>query len=201
MAVLFLDISGFSGRPSETQAEQDAIVSAFTVFFTEMVRIAEDYGGTVEKNTGDGLMAYFEDGGGTPAEGGAKRAVSCALTMMDTAAQVINPLLNAVQIAPLSFRIAIDHGQVTIAKVGAAKRFNSMVAIGTAANVASKMLAFAQRGEIVIGDTVKTRLPAYWHLAWTQLIDQDTGWIYRASGLRYPFYRYIGRWVHKRGLP
>jgi class 3 adenylate cyclase len=31
---------------------------------SEMTRVAEEYGGTVEKNTGDDLMAYFEDNSG-----------------------------------------------------------------------------------------------------------------------------------------
>ncbi|MBI3038010.1 adenylate/guanylate cyclase domain-containing protein [bacterium] len=61
MAVLFLDISGFSARPSEDLGEQDTLLRILNLFFSEMVRIAEDFGGTVEKNTGDGLMAYFED--------------------------------------------------------------------------------------------------------------------------------------------
>src|SRR3989442_8645607 len=64
MAVLFLDICGFSSRPSATAEEQALIVHVFNLVFTELIRIAEDYGGTVEKNTGDGLMVYFEDGGG-----------------------------------------------------------------------------------------------------------------------------------------
>ena len=46
-----------------------------------MIRIAEEYGGNVEKNTGDGLLAYFNDDEGTPPEFGPKRAVACALTM------------------------------------------------------------------------------------------------------------------------
>lgn len=51
-AVLFLDISGCSGRPAETQHEQDVLLRVLTFFFTEMVRTAEEYGGSVEKNTG-----------------------------------------------------------------------------------------------------------------------------------------------------
>ena len=65
-AVMFLDISRFSSRSSEESRDQDSNLIMLMLFFSEMVRIAEDYGGTVEKNTGDGLMAYFEDGGGTP---------------------------------------------------------------------------------------------------------------------------------------
>ena len=33
-----------------------------SLFFSEMIRVVGDYGGTVEKNTGDGIMAYFAQG-------------------------------------------------------------------------------------------------------------------------------------------
>jgi len=84
MAVMFLDVCSFSGRPSETPAEQELMLQVLNLFFTEMVKIAEEYGGVVEKNTGDGLMAYFNDNDGTPPESGCKRAVACALTMMQS---------------------------------------------------------------------------------------------------------------------
>lgn len=194
-AVLFLDISGFSSWPTETAEEQKRALAILNLFFTEMVRIAEDYGGTVEKNTGDGLMSYFEDRGGSPPDEGSKRAVACALTMLDTNHSLIAPLFSNAGTASIRFRLAIDHGPLTIGRLGAARRFNAIVAVGTAANVASKMLSFAQPNEVVIGDTVRCRLPAYWQTVWTQLIDAPTGWVYRATGLRYPFYRYTGRWV------
>lgn len=81
MAVLFLDISSFSERPAATQQEQEILLRVINLFFTEMIRIAEDYGGTVEKNTGDGLMAYFEDTSEHVEESGSKRAIAAALTM------------------------------------------------------------------------------------------------------------------------
>src|SRR5450631_1860661 len=67
LAVMFLDISGFSRRWSVTPGQQDMMLRTLNLFFTEMIKIAEDYGGTVEKNTGDGLMAYFESDGPEPA--------------------------------------------------------------------------------------------------------------------------------------
>lgn len=191
-AIMFLDISGFSSWLAETVDEQKRVLAILNLFFTEMVRIAEDYGGTVEKNTGDGLMAYFED---RPDNEGSMRAVACALTMFDTNVFLLSPILTSAKSGPIQFRVAIDHGPVTIGRLGAAKRFNAIVAVGTTANVASKMLSFAQAGELLIGDAVRGRLPAYWQVSWTQIIDAPTGWVYRISGLRYPFYRYTGRWA------
>lgn len=192
-AVLFLDLSGFSDRPSETPAEQDLILRVFNLFFSEMIRIVEDYGGTVEKNTGDGLMAYFEDNAGTPPEAGAKRAVACALTMMYVSRQVVNPILRASSVQEIQFRVGVDYGAVTIAEVGAAQRFHGLVAIGTRANVACKMLDVAKADEIIIGESVVRQLPTAW-AQWYELALVATGWTYRHTGLPYCFYRYTGRW-------
>jgi adenylate cyclase len=193
MAVLFLDISGFSQRLSETEDEQSMLLKVLNLFFTEMIKIAEEYGGTVEKNTGDGLMAYFEDGAGTPAEKGSKRAVAGALTMMAANEHLIKPILDATPVPDIKFRISIDYGTVTIARLGPPRRFNANVAIGATANFACKMLSLAQPGEIVIGASVRDELPQEWH-QFMQHVPAATGWNYRLNGLPYPLYKYTGRW-------
>lgn len=195
MAIMFIDICGFSGRLAETHDEQHLMLAALNLFFTEMIRIAEDYGGTVEKNTGDGLMAYFEDNGGVPPERGCKRAVSCALTMMAARDHLISPILHASGFTPFSFRISIDYGVVTIANLGVARGFNSYVAIGTTANFAAKMLRNAGEQEIVIGQSVREQLPVDWQNQYTEIHPELTGWTYRGSGLPYLLYKYTGRWV------
>lgn len=194
MAVMFIDICGFSSRPSETEPEQRLMLAALNLFFSEMIRVAEDYGGTVEKNTGDGLMAYFEDNAGTPPESGSKRAISCALTMMAAREHLIDPILTASGLTPFSFRVSIDHGTVTIANLGIARGFNSYVAIGTTANIASKMLSKASAGDIIIGDSVRRNLPLEWQTQFTQIHPELTGWSYRISSEPYCLYKYVGRW-------
>ncbi len=197
MAIMFLDICSFSGRPSETPAEQELMLKVLNLFFTEMVKIAEEYGGVVEKNTGDGLMAYFNDNDGNPPESGCKRAVACALTMMRTNALLINPILTASTVEPLKFRIGIDYGQITVAQIGSARRFGSLVAIGTTANVACKMLAAADPDEIIIGETVTQKLPSSWH-QWCVLKKSDTGWVFRSSQQPYRFFAFTGHWTNPR---
>ena len=194
MAVRFLDISGFSGRLSETESEQEMLLRILNLFFSEMIKIAEDYGGTVERNTGDGLMAYFEDGAGDPPENGTKRAVASALTMMAANEYLIGPILFATPVTPLTFRISIDYGVVTVVRLGAARRSNASVAIGATANFASKMLA-AQAGDIVIGDSAKDQLPLHWQIRFTKRVPVETGWIYRSTSRPYALYRYTGRWA------
>lgn len=191
--VMFLDICKFLSRPCEGADEQMAIVQILSLFFTEMIRIVEDHGGFVEKNTGDGLMAYFAQND-LPLITIQQRALSCALTMFSAAENIINPLLIRSNIEPLQFRICMDHGRITVAKVGAARRFNGIVAVGTTANIASKMLAVAQPNTILLGDMMRQGLPAEWVRQFIQLETANSGWVYRQSNSPYPFWQYIGRW-------
>jgi len=199
MAVLFLDISKFSARDMETEAEQNMMLRALNLYFSEMIKIAEDFGGTVEKNTGDGLMAYFEDNAGSPQEGGCKRAVACALTMFAANQNLISPILINSHIEPFNFRISIDYGYVTIAKLGAARRFSQYVAIGTTANFAAKMLSKALPNEIVIGELVRSVLPIDWQAQFTFVVPDGSGWVYKNTGIPYNLYKYTGRWARLIG--
>ena len=193
-AVLFLDVSGFSALPSESVEEQDLLLRALNVFFSEMVRVAEDYGGTVEKNTGDGLMAYFPDEA-APATNGATRAVAAALTMQTANQLLISPHFRASGLRPFDFRIGIDTGFVTIARLGAPKRYNSAAAIGATANPACKLLALGGANDLLLGDNAKRDLPFGWQVEWATALGLATGWTFRQSGQSYPAWRFTGRWA------
>lgn len=194
MAVMFIDICGFSSRPMGTSEEQDLMLRILNLYFTEMIKIAEEYGGNVEKNTGDGLLIYFNDNEGNPPENGPKRAVACALTMFAATNYLINPIIKLSNAKPIDFRVSIDYGRVTVARIGAPRRFNANVAIGTTANIASKVMRFAQAGEIVIGESAKNLLPVGWANSWAELMPEPSGWTYTATGAPYMLYKYIGRW-------
>ena len=196
-AVLFLDISGFTSRPQETKDQQESMLRGLSLFFTEAIKVVEDFGGTVEKNTGDGLMAYFVS---EPDEEASKeqRAVAAAITMFhavnDSLGGALNFALAARSIAPFAFRICIDSGALTVAKMGAVQRFNGIVAIGTTANLACKMLNIAKAGDLMIGNNVREGLPLEWK-AFTQLSDHNTGYEYTLTGLPYSYWYYTGRWT------
>lgn len=196
LAVMFIDICKFSEWPMESLDEQDLTLRVLNLFFTEMIKIAEDYGGNVEKNTGDGLMIYFNDGEGSPGEQGTKRAIAAALTMLATNQFLINPIIRATLAKEIEFRISMDYGPVTIARLGPPRRFNSNVAIGNTANFASKMLRHAKAGEVVLGEKAFSQIPIDWRSKWTEYVPINTGWVYLSNGNPYSLYRYTGRWSH-----
>lgn len=196
LTVMFIDISRFSSRRSVTADEQELMLRVLNLFFTEMIRVVEDYGGAVEKNTGDGLMAYFEDQPGDDFTGNSvKRAVACALTMAAANEHLISPILRATGVPPFEFRATMDYGAVTVARIGAPQRFNANVAIGNTANFAAKMLGFVNSGDIALGAAARNRLPALWQTLWTTLSPISTGWVYTDTNLPYPLYLYTGRWA------
>ncbi|MFN4339448.1 adenylate/guanylate cyclase domain-containing protein [Parvibaculum sp.] len=164
------------------------------LFFTEMVHVVEDYGGVVEKNTGDGLMAYFVADPLWDCDV-RQRAVAAALTMFSSANFIINPILELTPTDPVKFRVCMDYGWVSIARMGAAHRFNNIVAVGTTANIASKMLNFAGENSILLGDAMLGGLPPDWLKRFVQLKTEESGWIYRESNVPYRFWEYRGRWT------
>ena len=163
--ILFIDISNFSRRPCATPRDQELMLRILNLYFTQMVRIVEDYSGHVEKNTGDGLMAYFIDDveQGTPS---AQVAVACALTMDAVNRQLITPIMQATGVDPIAYRTSMDTGPVTVARMGAPRRFNANVAIGNVANFAASILKLVEPGEIALGASAQVSLPEYWR-GWT----------------------------------
>jgi class 3 adenylate cyclase len=192
--VLFLDICKFSERPSWTHSEQENLLRSLSLFFSEMIRIVEDFGGVVEKNTGDGLMAYFTriPNDQTSSQ---QRAMAAALTMFSAADLILNPFLRASNLEPFDFRICLDHGPITVAQVGIPRGFSGIVAIGTTANIACKMLTDAEPNTIVIGTYVLNGLPESWREKYVRFKTLETGWYYTETGQPYAFWLYNGRWT------
>lgn len=198
LAVLFLDICSFSSWPQGMASSQTTILSIFNVFMSEMMCIAEDYSGEVEKNTGDGLMAYFGGAGTVATEEACKSAVGAAITMLYVAKNLLNPALSRDGLREVEFRIGIDYGPVTIAVVGGKRRFKSRVAIGSTAINANRMLDEGTANQVVVGQMVVDNLPSDWR-RFCKLLKAETGWTIGTPKQHYSYYLYDGRWLYPNG--
>lgn len=177
LAVLFLDICGFSARPNWTEEEQKQVLSMMNIFMAEMLNVVRDFGGTYEKNTGDGLMSYFGEGATNDFER-IKPAVEAAVIMHYINDKLMTPWFNTKGWEPVRFRIGIDVGPTTIARVGLRGSESSIVAIGTTANIACKLMNLIPNGGICIGHEVYTNLPHNW-AGTCNACQRDTGFEYR----------------------
>ena len=82
-------------------------------------------------------MAYFGD---QPEVDCAMRAVEAAVTMHCYNDYVISPKLVANGLPKIEFRVGIETGLVTIARIGVRGDHNSLVAVGNVPNVACKLM-------------------------------------------------------------
>jgi class 3 adenylate cyclase len=147
IAALFCDLRGFTGF-SESSDPED-VMALLREYHTAVGRIIFEYGGTLERFAGDGVMAIFNDP--VPVENPALQAVRMALDMrhaMETMVERWRRLGH-----DLGFGIGIADGFATLGTIGFEGRFD-YAAIGTVSNVASRLCDEAQPGQILISPRV-----------------------------------------------
>lgn len=168
LVVMFIDICGFTKLPNSTPEDQKKVLVVLSMFTGEMMQISRDYTGVFEKNTGDGMMAYFGTDTRSPEES-VKRATDAALVMYYVHHNHVNPWFLANGYPQINFRIAIDYGPVTIARIGAQRGLSALVAIGSTANTANRLMRLLPTGGIALGQHAAELLPQEWQAACTSL--------------------------------
>jgi adenylate cyclase len=155
VVVFFSDIRGFT--PMSESMSPDEIATLLTEYFTEMVEIVFEHGGTLDKFMGDAIMALW--GAPIAHADAADRAMACAIEQMRVLetlnAKWADEGRQAVQIG-----IGINFGEVFAGNIGSDRRLEYTV-IGDAVNVASRLCSKAGPGEIMVSESfykaLKTR--------------------------------------------
>ena len=146
VVIFFSDIRGFTAM-SETMSPDD-IATLLTEYFTEMVELVFEHGGTLDKFMGDAMLALW----GAPIvhEDDADRAMQCALDQL-TALEKLNRKWKAEGRPELGVGFGINFGEVFAGNIGSDRRLEYTV-IGDAVNTASRLCANAGRNEILISE-------------------------------------------------
>lgn len=143
--ILFTDLRGFTALASQMAPEDTVLL--LNSHFTRLAEIVFDYGGTLDKFMGDGIMAVF----GAPFgyEDDALRGVRAALDMQG-AMEPLNREWDLRFQTQIQMGIGLNSGVVLAGSVGAPKRLDYTV-IGDSVNVAARLVALAGAGEIWSG--------------------------------------------------
>lgn len=147
LTVFFSDIKGFSEVSEELESE--ALSELLNNYLTEMSRIAQRHGGTIDKFIGDCVMVFFGD----PKSQGAKKDALAAVSMaieMRRHMKVMRQRWSALGIThPLEIRMGLNTGYCTVGNFGSETRVDYTI-IGREVNLASRLENAATPGEILI---------------------------------------------------
>jgi class 3 adenylate cyclase len=147
IAVAFCDLRGFTAF-AET-AEPEEVLDLLREYHDALGPIVTRSEGTLDKFSGDGLMVFFNDP--LPCADAPERAVAMALDMRAAVA-----LLQARwrrRGRRIGFGVGIAQGYATLGQIGFAERVD-YTAIGTVCNLAARLCAEAQDGQILLSGRI-----------------------------------------------
>ncbi len=148
VAVLFSDIRGFTAM-AESMGP-DAVARLLSDYFSEMVEVIFEHGGTLDKFIGDAVMALW--GAPISHSDDPDRALRAAIAMQ-RAIDDLNRGWAAAGQPEIGVGIGISHGEVFAGNIGSHRRLEYTV-LGDAVNVASRLCAEAGPGEILVSESL-----------------------------------------------
>lgn len=133
LSVLFCDIRGFTSWSEDKGATE--VITELNVLLTELSEAVMQTGGTLDKYTGDGLMAFW--GAPVAQEDHASRACSAALWMLRRLDEVNDWRRQSGQ-EPFAIGVGVHSGVAVVGNVGHERRLD-YTAIGDTVNTAARL--------------------------------------------------------------
>ena len=168
LTIFFSDIVDFTSISEQIEAEE---ISEFLSFYlTEMSAIAEKFGGTIDKFIGDAIMIFFGD---PKTEGDVQDAKNCVDVAIEMQMRIIalQSFIRKEFSFPvdLKIRIGVNTGFCNVGNFGSASRLD-YTAIGRAINVASRLEAEAESGEVLVSENTKILLEDFFGFSTERVI-------------------------------
>lgn len=151
IAVVFIDLRGFTAFAESTEPE--IVMQALREYHAAMGRLVEQFGGTLERFTGDGMMVFFNDP--VPIPDPAKRAVDMAVAMCAESGRLSVHWQR--KGFALDAGIGVALGYATLGAIGFEQRID-YGAIGTVTNLAARLCAEAPGGEIYVSQRIHAEI-------------------------------------------
>ncbi len=144
---VFTDLRGFTAFAERSEPEETMeVLSAYHHALGELVFA---YEGTLEHFAGDGLLVFFNDP--VPCADAPDRAVRMAVDMRARVAELSASWRR--QGHELGFGVGIAQGYATLGRIGFPGRYD-YAAIGTVTNLAARLCASAEAGQILVTQKV-----------------------------------------------
>ncbi|HBE01060.1 MAG: hypothetical protein A2096_06695 [Spirochaetes bacterium GWF1_41_5] len=148
LTVCFTDIVNFT--PLSENMDNETLASWLNSYLTEMAGIVVEFGGTLDKFIGDGIMIFFGD---PHTRGNEEDAVQCV--------SMAKKMTAAAQKRGIQIRAGINSGECRVGNFGSENHMSYSI-IGREVNVASRLESNSEPGRILITrstfDLVKNRI-------------------------------------------
>lgn len=163
VTVVFCDLRGFTNFSATVEPEE--VMEVLGEYHQTLGELIFEFGGTLERFAGDGLMVFFNDP--LPCDHPAIVAVRMAVEMRRRVEGLAKKWSKRGHV--LGFGVGIAQGYATLGRVGFEGRFD-YAAIGPVTNLAARLCDEAEAGQILVSqrvhadveDVVETQeLPAF----------------------------------------
>lgn len=147
LSVCFVDIEGFTAL-MDSLAEE-TVTRLLNDYLNAMAVVALEFGGTIDKYMGDGIMIFFGDPTSRGRQSDALACVEMALAMRNNLAELRRCWRVEGIYSDIHSRIGIHTGDCAVGNFGSAQRLD-YTAIGSTVNIASRLEGQAERDGILI---------------------------------------------------
>ncbi len=147
LTIFFSDIKDFSQLSEELEAE--TLTEILNTYLKEMSKIVDQYGGTIDKFMGDGIMVIFGDSDSKGIKHDSIRCVSMAIAMRKRMKVLQQQWQNQGIKRRMQIRMGINTGYCTVGTFGTSHHLDYTV-LGTHVNLASRLESAASPDEILL---------------------------------------------------
>ena len=153
VAILMADIRSFT--PLAESISPEDTVALLNLFFSSMIRVANQFRGIIVDFLGDGLLVFF-DSAGMNGITAAQSAVGCGLQMQDQMNR-LRPETLPEHIPTVKMGVGINFGEVIVGNIGSEERAKYGI-VGSAVNATQRIQSLAEGGQVVISESTRRLL-------------------------------------------
>jgi class 3 adenylate cyclase len=147
IVVVFCDLRGFTSFAEANEPEE--VMDVLGEYHEALGALIHEFGGTLERFTGDGLMVFFNDP--LPCDDAPARAVRMGLAMQDRVQALAAGWARRGH--DLALGVGIAQGYATLGRIGFEGRYD-YAAIGSVTNLAARLCQGAAAGQVLASQRV-----------------------------------------------
>jgi class 3 adenylate cyclase/CheY-like chemotaxis protein len=147
IVVVFCDLRNFT--PFAEASEPEEVMGVLAEYHRAIGSLVHEYEATLERFTGDGIMAFFNDP--VPQDDAAERAVRMSIGIRDAVKDLAAQWLRKGH--DLALGIGIAQGFATLGRIGFESRFDYS-AIGSVTNLSARLCGDAGPWQVLVTDRV-----------------------------------------------